>query len=137
MDVTDDSPSRVVTLRADIENRITKLAKLICIELGNPLSSKATVQASMDRLLRLGLGEHARDIFLDTRSTSIRHRRRYMKEKKCFLFLGSLNLTAMLLRTFPTSLISFLNLSETPLIIMELVLGNRQWHLVFSCQKYQ
>jgi hypothetical protein len=69
-----DPPPKLVSMAINIETRITKLANLISLELANPLSTKRTVQANIDRLLRLGLGEQARDIFLSARSANIQHR---------------------------------------------------------------
>ncbi|KAK5666484.1 hypothetical protein BDV3_006192 [Batrachochytrium dendrobatidis] len=70
---------RVQMLRASVENRIEILAKLVTSDLASPVSTKSQVQENIDRLLRLGLGDQARDIFLTARTKTIRHRTRHLK----------------------------------------------------------
>ncbi|RKO83701.1 Cullin repeat-like-containing domain protein, partial [Blyttiomyces helicus] len=76
--VTAETP-RVVLIRASIEERMSKLSHLVSLSLANPVSNKRQVQANIDRLLRLGLGDQARDFFLTARSAIIRHRVRILK----------------------------------------------------------
>ena len=65
------------TIRKQIEERADGLARLVSAELASPVATKHQVQNNIERLLRLNLGSHARDIFLTARSYSIRHRIRY------------------------------------------------------------
>ncbi|KAL2919873.1 exocyst complex component exo84 [Polyrhizophydium stewartii] len=73
-----DTP-RVQALRTSVEKRIETLAKLISLDLASPVSTKSQVQENIDRLLRLGLGDQARDIFLTARTKTVRHRTRQLK----------------------------------------------------------
>lgn len=66
-------------LRSTVEERIFRLSVLIQSDLANPNANKKSVQADIDYLLRLGLGEAARDIFLESRTKSIRLRIRQLK----------------------------------------------------------
>eukprot|EP00842_Homolaphlyctis_polyrhiza_P006746 jgi/Hompol1/7072/HPOL_005178-RA len=75
----DNETSRIQTLRASVEQRTENLAKLISMDLASPVSTKPQVQENIDRLLRLGLGDQARDIFLTARTNTIRHRTRQLK----------------------------------------------------------
>ncbi|KAJ3042059.1 exocyst complex component exo84 [Rhizophlyctis rosea] len=70
---------RVVHLRNAIEERTSHLANLISIDLANPVNNKGAVQANIDMLLRLKLGDQARDFFLTSRSVIIRHRIRLLR----------------------------------------------------------
>ncbi|KAJ3080588.1 exocyst complex component exo84, partial [Quaeritorhiza haematococci] len=72
-------PPRITSLRHQIDDRVTRLSNLISLDLANPVSTKKSVQANIDRLLKLGLGEQARDIFLTARTLTIRHRIRQLK----------------------------------------------------------
>ncbi|KAJ3338043.1 exocyst complex component exo84 [Gonapodya sp. JEL0774] len=76
--VTTES-ARVRSLRLALEERVTRLAAVISQELSNPLSTRAQVKCNIDRLLRLGLGEQAREIFLTARSSLIKHRVRQLQ----------------------------------------------------------
>ncbi|KXS17582.1 hypothetical protein M427DRAFT_54516 [Gonapodya prolifera JEL478] len=76
--VITESP-RVRSLRLAVEERVTRLAGVISQELANPLSTRAQVKCNIDRLLRLGLGEQAREIFLTARSSLIKHRVRQLQ----------------------------------------------------------
>ncbi|KAJ3221573.1 exocyst complex component exo84 [Clydaea vesicula] len=66
-------------LRITVEEKISRLSGLIGNELARPFSTKKSVQANICLLLRLGFGEQARDIFLGTRSITIRQRIRQLK----------------------------------------------------------
>ncbi|KAI8919725.1 hypothetical protein BC831DRAFT_480271 [Entophlyctis helioformis] len=70
---------RVQRLRALVEQRTEALAKLIGFDLASPVATKALVQENIDRLLHLGLGDQARDIFLTARTKTIRHRARQLR----------------------------------------------------------
>ena len=48
---------RVVSIRTDVEERTNRLAKLVSLDLANPVASKVQVQANIDKLLRLGMGD--------------------------------------------------------------------------------
>lgn len=52
---------RLTLVKQNIEDRINKISNLISLDLANPVSTKKAVQANIDRLLRLGLGEQVRD----------------------------------------------------------------------------
>ncbi|KAJ3031338.1 exocyst complex component exo84 [Rhizophlyctis rosea] len=78
LQATHDTP-RVIALRAAIEERTARLAGLISIDLANPVNNKGAVQANIDMLLRLKLGDQARDYFLTSRSVIIRHRIRLLR----------------------------------------------------------
>lgn len=66
-------------LRSTIEERVTNLSRLISIDLTSPAATKSQIQDDIDRLLRLGLGDQARDIYLTSRSSVIRHRVRQLQ----------------------------------------------------------
>ncbi|KAJ3251183.1 exocyst complex component exo84, partial [Borealophlyctis nickersoniae] len=66
-------------MRGSVEDRTARLAGLVSIDLANPVSNKFAVQANIDMLLRLGLGDQARDFFLTARTVIIRHRIRLLK----------------------------------------------------------
>lgn len=70
---------RVILLRNSIEERALRLSQLVSLELSNPLLTKKQVQINIERLLKFGLGEQARDYFLSSRSEVIRHRIRSLK----------------------------------------------------------
>lgn len=70
---------RVQILRSTINTRIFNLSKLIALDLASPVATKDQVQGDIDKLLRLGLGDQARDIFLSARSATIRSRLRHLK----------------------------------------------------------
>lgn len=69
--------SRVIIIRASINERIVKLSKLVALDLSSPVATKDQVRGDIDKLLRLGLGDQARDIFLSARSLTIRSRLRF------------------------------------------------------------
>ncbi|KAI8907175.1 hypothetical protein EDD86DRAFT_227746 [Gorgonomyces haynaldii] len=69
---------RVQVIRAALNERINHLAKLISLDLASPIATKDQVQGDIDKLLRLGLGDQARDIFLSARSKTIRNRMRHL-----------------------------------------------------------
>ena len=65
---------RVQIIRSNLNERIKYLSKLISLDLGSPVATKDQVQGDIDKLLRLGLGDQARDIFLTARTKTIRTR---------------------------------------------------------------
>ncbi|ORY46947.1 hypothetical protein BCR33DRAFT_783393 [Rhizoclosmatium globosum] len=65
--------------RQDIEDRVDVLASYICRDLANPIASKTQIQDNIDRLILLGLGNQARNIFLESRSDIIHHRIKLVK----------------------------------------------------------
>lgn len=71
--------TRVQIIRSQLESRISTLANCITADIANPICTKRQTQANMDRLVKLGLGEQARDVFLQARSKIIRHRTRILK----------------------------------------------------------
>ncbi|KAI9090940.1 hypothetical protein DFS34DRAFT_636127 [Phlyctochytrium arcticum] len=71
--------SRVIKIRTGVEERINRLAQLVSLDLANPVASKTQVQANIDKLLRLGMGDQARDFFLTARIAIIRHRIRLIR----------------------------------------------------------
>jgi exocyst complex component 8 len=70
---------RIQILRSSINSRIFMLSKLVALDLASPVATKDQVQGDIDKLLRLGLGDQARDIFLTARSSTIRSRLRHLK----------------------------------------------------------
>jgi hypothetical protein len=70
---------RIQILRSTINSRICMLSKLVALDLASPVATKEQVQGDIEKLLRLGLGDQARDIFLSARSTTIRSRLRHLK----------------------------------------------------------
>ncbi|KAJ3015674.1 exocyst complex component exo84 [Thoreauomyces humboldtii] len=70
---------RVVQIRGNVEERTNHLAQLVSLDLANPVASKTQVQANIDKLLRLGMGDQARDFFLTSRTSIIRHRIRLVR----------------------------------------------------------
>lgn len=70
---------RLQILRSTINSRIVMLSKLVALDLASPVATKDQVQGDIQKLLRLGLGDQARDIFLTARSTTIRSRLRHLK----------------------------------------------------------
>ncbi|KAJ3162605.1 exocyst complex component exo84 [Geranomyces variabilis] len=70
---------RVSTMRGNVEERTNHLAQLVSMDLANPVASKKQVQANIDKLLRLGMGDQARDFFLTSRTSIIRHRIRLVR----------------------------------------------------------
>ncbi|KAJ3255507.1 exocyst complex component exo84 [Boothiomyces macroporosus] len=69
---------RLKILRSNIQEKTHNLAKLISLDLTSPAATKSQIQQDIERLLRLGLGDQARDAYLDTRSVTIRHRLRQL-----------------------------------------------------------
>ena len=59
LQATHETP-RVLNLRNAIEERTSHLADLISIDLANPVNNKGAVQANIDMLLRLKLGDQVR-----------------------------------------------------------------------------
>ncbi|TPX54804.1 hypothetical protein PhCBS80983_g05744 [Powellomyces hirtus] len=70
---------RVSLIRGNVEERTNHLAQLVSMDLANPVASKLQVQANIDKLLRLGMGDQARDFFLTSRTSIIRHRIRLVR----------------------------------------------------------
>ncbi|KAJ3181357.1 exocyst complex component exo84 [Gaertneriomyces sp. JEL0708] len=75
---TQDSP-RLKQIRSMLESRKQTLAKLVSLDLANPVASKVQVQSHIGKLLRLGLGSAARDFFLSARTEVLRHKIRSLK----------------------------------------------------------
>jgi hypothetical protein len=75
---THETP-RLVILRTNIEERIKTLSRLVSLDLTSPAATKTQIQEDIQRLLRLGLGDQARDIYLSARSTLIKHRLRQLQ----------------------------------------------------------
>ncbi|KAI8803168.1 hypothetical protein BJ742DRAFT_872731 [Cladochytrium replicatum] len=73
-----DTP-RVITMKASVEERVAVLSALVSRDLVNPIITKRQVQIHISRLMKLGLGEQARNLFLSTRSATMRHRIRQLK----------------------------------------------------------
>ena len=67
------------SIKNTLNSRITTLSKLVALNLANPGATREQVQADIGKLLRLGLGHQARDIFLSARSSTIRSRLRGLK----------------------------------------------------------
>ncbi|KAI8894313.1 hypothetical protein BC833DRAFT_605363 [Globomyces pollinis-pini] len=78
MALCDNDTARLQFIRSSIEERITTLSEIVSIDLTSTSATKNQIQADIDRLQRLGLGDHARDIYLTTRSQVIRHRLRQL-----------------------------------------------------------
>jgi hypothetical protein len=57
-----------------MDDRLVKLCKLLIRSLSNPMLPQHQIRQNIDRLLALGMGEQARDLFLATRSEVIRLR---------------------------------------------------------------
>ncbi|TPX67222.1 hypothetical protein SpCBS45565_g03925 [Spizellomyces sp. 'palustris'] len=70
---------RVSVIRSSVEERTNRLAQLVSLDLANPVASKTQVQMNIDKLLRLGMGDQARDFFLTARTAIIRHRIRLIR----------------------------------------------------------
>ncbi|KAI8819537.1 uncharacterized protein EV422DRAFT_533391 [Fimicolochytrium jonesii] len=70
---------RVAQIKASLEERTNKLAQLVSMDFANPVATKSQVQANIDKLLRLGMGDQARDFFLTSRTAIIRHRIRLVR----------------------------------------------------------
>lgn len=75
---TGETP-RLNILRTNIDERVTKLARLVSLDLKSPAATKNQIQEDIKRLLRLGLGDQARDIYLTARSSTIKHRLRQLQ----------------------------------------------------------
>ncbi|KAJ3124083.1 exocyst complex component exo84 [Nowakowskiella sp. JEL0407] len=73
-----DSP-RVLSFRKMVEERVMRVAGLIIKDLTNQFTTKSKVQKNISQLMCLGFGEQARDMFLSTRSSTIKHRIRHLK----------------------------------------------------------
>ncbi|KAJ3274292.1 exocyst complex component exo84 [Terramyces sp. JEL0728] len=69
---------RLKILRSNIQEKINNLAKLVSLDLTSPAATKIQIQQDIERLLRLGLGDQARDTYLEARSATIRHRLRQL-----------------------------------------------------------
>jgi hypothetical protein len=76
-------PDRLTREKEEINIRVQKLANLISLQLANPDMHRNQVKSNIQKLLRLGLGEQARDIFLTARTMTIRHRIRYSSFYMC------------------------------------------------------
>jgi len=72
-------PGALVDCEVAVESRILKLANLISLQLANPDLHRNQVKWNIDILLKLGLGDQARDIFLTARTMTISHRIRQLK----------------------------------------------------------
>lgn len=55
-----DTP-RVIAICAAVEDRTARLAGLVSIDLANPVANKMAVQANIDMLLRLDLGDQVNE----------------------------------------------------------------------------
>ena len=71
--------SRLQTLRKLLDIRTKNVARLISNELTSPGATKTEIQEDIQRLLRLGLGDQARDIYLTNCSTKITHKLRQIQ----------------------------------------------------------
>jgi hypothetical protein len=76
--LTQDSP-RLQYIRHAIHERITTISRLVSIDLVSPAATQSKIKEDISRLVRLGLGETARDIYLSTRSRTIRQRLRQLQ----------------------------------------------------------
>ncbi|KAJ3347938.1 exocyst complex component exo84 [Kappamyces sp. JEL0680] len=70
---------RLSILRSNIEERVTTLSRLVSMDLTSPAATKTQIQEDIKRLQRLGLGDQARDIYLSSRSNTIKHRLRQLQ----------------------------------------------------------
>lgn len=70
---------RLNVLRSYIDERISTLSRLVSLDLTSPAATKSQIQEDIQRLLRLGLGDQARDIYLTSRSSVIKHRLRQLQ----------------------------------------------------------
>lgn len=75
---TGETP-RLNILRSNIDERVTTLSRLVSLDLTSPAATKNQIQEDISRLLRLGLGDQARDIYLTSRSSTIKHRLRQLQ----------------------------------------------------------
>jgi hypothetical protein len=71
--------ARLHLIRTNLNDRITAIARLVSLDLTSPATTKTQIQEDIQRLQRLGLGDQARDIYLSTRTTLIRHRLRQLQ----------------------------------------------------------
>lgn len=70
---------KLQSLRSSLDERITAISRLVSIDLTSPGATKSQIQEDIQRLLRLGLGDQARDIYLSARTTHIRHKLRQLQ----------------------------------------------------------
>ena len=75
---TGETP-RLNILRSSVDERVTTLSRLVSLDLTSPAATKNQIQEDISRLLRLGLGDQARDIYLTSRSSTIKHRLRQLQ----------------------------------------------------------
>lgn len=61
-------------MKRRLDDRVQLLSKTICRDLANPSFSQNQIRLNVVRLLKLGLGEQARSIFLSTRSAILRQK---------------------------------------------------------------
>ncbi|KAJ3389674.1 exocyst complex component exo84 [Entophlyctis sp. JEL0112] len=66
--------SMASTVYLDVELRADVLAGKICRDLANPIASKRHIRENIERLVALGIADRARDIFLESRTSVLRHR---------------------------------------------------------------
>lgn len=78
MSSTTGETPRLKILRSNIDERITTLSRLVSLDLTSPAATKSQIQEDISRLQRLGLGDQARDIYLTSRSSTIKHRLRQL-----------------------------------------------------------
>jgi hypothetical protein len=71
--------TRLSILRSNIEERVTAISRLVSMDLISPAATKSQIQGDIKRLQRLGLGDQARDIYLTSRSSIIKHRLRQLQ----------------------------------------------------------
>ena len=70
---------RLQNLRKHLDIRTKNVARLISNELTSPGATKTEIQEDIQRLLRLGLGDQARDIYLVNCTTKITHKLRQIQ----------------------------------------------------------
>ena len=75
---TGETP-RLNILRSNIDERVTTISRLVSMDLTSPAATKTQIQDDIERLLRIGLGDQARDIYLTSRSVTIKHRLRQLQ----------------------------------------------------------
>ena len=69
--------SKLTETRMRLDERVSRLSKVIVMDLGQPHITKVTVQRDVGWLERLGCLEQARDVFLSNRTKVVHQRIRY------------------------------------------------------------
>lgn len=79
-------------IKAEIDNRIARLSETLAVDLQTPTIRPAYVRVCISRMLRLGLADSAKSIFLESRSKKIRTEIRKLKfEGDIALYVGELS----------------------------------------------